>query len=90
MTVFKFGGSSVGSPERILGIAELLKEDANSGACRAVICSAFQGVTDQLILMAQEAASPDEHYLERLRELEQRHLDAIRELIPPSGQSPVM
>lgn len=90
MTVFKFGGSSVGSPERILRIAELVKKDANSGVCRAVVFSAFQGVTDQLILMAQEAASPDERYLERLRELEQRHLDAIRALIPPSGQSPVM
>ncbi|TVQ15279.1 MAG: bifunctional aspartate kinase/homoserine dehydrogenase I [Balneolaceae bacterium] len=90
MTVFKFGGSSVGSPERILRIAELVKEDASSGRCRAVICSAFQGVTDQLILMAREAAAPDERYLERLRELEKRHLDAIRALIPPSGQSPVM
>jgi bifunctional aspartokinase / homoserine dehydrogenase 1 len=90
MTVYKFGGSSVGSPERILRIAELVKKEANSGHCRAVICSAFQGITDQLILTAREAATPDERYLERLKEIEQRHLDAIRSLIPPSAQSPVM
>jgi len=90
MKVYKFGGSSVGNPQRIKGILELLIARTEKDQCRAVVFSAFQGVTDQLIEMAQLAAAGHSDYTDLLKNLEDRHLTAVRELIDIHHQSNTM
>ena len=57
MKVLKFGGSSVGTPERISGVIDILKEYQAEGKKYAVVFSAFQGVTDSLILISNKAVA---------------------------------
>ena len=83
MIIYKFGGSSVGTPDRIKGIIELLRVNP----VRAVVFSAFSGITDQLISTAKRAAAGIPEYTEDLAHIERRHLDAIRELVNVHQQS---
>lgn len=83
MIIYKFGGSSVGTPDRIKGIIDLLRDNP----VRAVVFSAFSGVTDQLISTARRAAAGIPEYVEEVRQLERRHLDAVRELVAVHQQS---
>ena len=54
LVVHKYGGTSVGSAERIRAVAQRLIETQKEG-CRVVaIVSAMAGVTDQLIKLAKE------------------------------------
>ena len=87
MKVFKFGGSSVGTPERIDEIASWFHQAVDKEQCRAVIFSAFQGVTDQLISMAEKAGKGDDTYTNDLGRLEERHIEAVRNLLSTSEQS---
>jgi aspartate kinase len=61
LVVQKFGGTSVGSPERIRGVAERVAETARAGHQVAVIVSAMAGETDALIRLARDVAgeAPD-------------------------------
>lgn len=76
MKVLKFGGTSVGTPERIKEIIEILKGYKNI----AVIVSAFSGITDKLIETAKEAEKGNRSYKNDLKEIENRHLEAIKKL----------
>ncbi len=87
MKVFKFGGSSVGTPERIQEIASWFHQAVEKEHCRAVVFSAFQGVTDQLISMAERAGKGDDTYTNDLGRLEERHIDAVRKLLSTTEQS---
>ena len=56
LIVQKYGGTSVGSPERIKNVAQRLIETQREG-CRVVaVISAMGGVTDNLIKLAKEAS----------------------------------
>jgi aspartate kinase len=56
LIVQKYGGTSVGSPERIKNVAQRLIETQREG-CRVVaVISAMAGVTDNLIKLAKEAS----------------------------------
>ncbi len=79
MIVHKFGGTSVGSAERIAGVADILIE--NSGPKVAVV-SAMSGVTDQLIAGARAAAEgQDGTYREIKAALLARHLQTAEDLL---------
>lgn len=82
MKVLKFGGSSVGSPDRILGIVDILKKYYASNDHFTVVFSAFSGVTDSLLEMGKLAANGDDHYAELFNGFTKRHQDAINSLIP--------
>ncbi|NJC27539.1 bifunctional aspartate kinase/homoserine dehydrogenase I [Neolewinella antarctica] len=82
MKVLKFGGSSVGKPERIRGIVSILKNYYASGDHFTVVFSAFGGVTDSLIEMSSLAAAGDDRYGEAFQAFAKRHQDAISELLP--------
>jgi aspartate kinase len=56
LIVMKFGGTSVGSVERIAQAAELAVTNAKQGHQVVVVTSAMSGVTNQLISAAQSAA----------------------------------
>lgn len=87
MKVFKFGGSSVGTPERIDEMATWFHAAVEKEQCRAVVFSAFQGVTDQLISMAERAGNGDDSYTVDLGRLEERHIEAVRKLLSTTEQS---
>ncbi|TAH18766.1 MAG: bifunctional aspartate kinase/homoserine dehydrogenase I [Cytophagales bacterium] len=87
MKVLKFGGSSVQTPERVRNVIEIVKADKQA---RVVVCSAFGGVTDQLIGMATLAEQGDSSYKNLFKEIEKRHIDAAKELIEVKRQSSVV
>jgi aspartate kinase len=67
LIVQKYGGTSVGSPERIRNVARRLLETQREG-CRVVaVISAMGGVTDNLIKLARETSpQPTERELDTL------------------------
>src|SRR5436305_1360885 len=67
LIVQKYGGTSVGSPERIRNVAKRLIETQREG-CRVVaVVSAMAGVTDNLLRLARETSSrPSERELDVL------------------------
>ncbi|MBX2928933.1 MAG: bifunctional aspartate kinase/homoserine dehydrogenase I [Saprospiraceae bacterium] len=81
MKVLKFGGSSVGTPERIRGLVEILKRYYLQGEKFAVVFSAFSGVTDSLLQMGAKAAEGDASYLDLFEAMRARHLEAAQELL---------
>jgi aspartokinase/homoserine dehydrogenase 1 len=74
----KFGGSSMGSAERIRHVADVLC--AREGERQVVVVSAMQGVTDALIGLLHQASSGDGAWAEHARALASRHESAAREL----------
>ncbi len=53
LIVQKFGGTSVGSVERILNVAECVKEETERGNHVVVVVSAMGKSTDQLVKSGQ-------------------------------------
>ncbi len=82
MKVLKFGGSSVGKPERILGLVQILKNYYAAGDHFTVVFSAFGGVTDSLIEMSKLAEVGDDRYGEIFQAFTERHQQAIEALLP--------
>ncbi len=67
LIVQKYGGSSVGNPERIRRVAERVIATQRGGDRVVVVVSAMSGVTDSLINLAREvSASPTERELDVL------------------------
>lgn len=67
LIVQKYGGSSVGNPERIRKVAERLLETQREGARVVAVVSAMAGVTDNLIKLARETSpQPAERELDLL------------------------
>lgn len=89
MQILKFGGSSLASPERIKLVSKTIQEHLNDDSVITVV-SAFGGVTNDLLLMAELAAKEDLSYKEILEKNEKRHLEAVRELIPVTAQSAIL
>jgi aspartokinase/homoserine dehydrogenase 1 len=90
MKVLKFGGSSVGSPERIQQIVDILKDYYSQGEKFTAVFSAFGGVTDSLIKMSNLAAQGDESYVDLFEVFSQRHLEAARQLLNQDYQHQVI
>lgn len=83
MKVMKFGGTSVGSVKSILNVKQIVE------ACDEqviVVVSALGGITDQLISTARMAASGDRGYETCFRQILDRHIDMIEQVIP-DGES---
>jgi aspartate kinase len=57
LIVQKYGGTSVGNPERIMNVACRLLETQRAGNSVAAVVSAMSGVTDSLIKLAREVSS---------------------------------
>ncbi|TKK67164.1 bifunctional aspartate kinase/homoserine dehydrogenase I [Ilyomonas limi] len=84
MKVLKFGGSSVAKAANIQKVVNIVKRGNEP---QIVVVSALGGVTDMLIKAGMLAENGDELYKEVLHELEIKHLDAARELLPVTNQS---
>ena len=90
MKVLKFGGSSVGTPQRIQGLIDILKDYYKNGVRFAVVFSAFGGVTDSLIGMSRLAAKGDEGYQKKFDAFSERHRSVVEELIASPMQEQVL
>lgn len=67
LIVQKYGGTSVGSLDRIRNVSKRMKEERDKGNQVVAVISAMGGVTDQLIGMAQELSKdPAERELDVL------------------------
>jgi aspartate kinase len=81
--VMKFGGTSVGSAERIAQAATLIAE--RRGRRPLVVVSAMAGVTDRLIRGARLALARDPAAEGVVSELGRRHESAAASLLPEGG-----
>ncbi|MCF6141945.1 bifunctional aspartate kinase/homoserine dehydrogenase I [Flavobacterium sp. K77] len=89
MKVLKFGGTSVANAQNIKLVLEII-EESRSGEHLVVVVSAFSKVTDLLQLASQKAAQGDDRFKELVAEIETKHLEALKALIPVSEQSALL
>ncbi|MBT3275869.1 MAG: aspartate kinase [Spirochaetales bacterium] len=80
MKIMKFGGSSVRDAERIQAACAIAVEESKNAQVVTVF-SAMKGVTDLLILAAEEAEAADLTYRSRFTEIEKKHLDTAAVLL---------
>ena len=85
MQVLKFGGTSVANAANITKVIAIVTEAARHDTV-VVVLSALGGITDALIEAGQLAAAGQEAYKDRLLLIEQRHMEAVKELIPVAHQ----
>jgi len=80
MVVMKFGGTSVQDASAIERVAEIVR--SRSERHPVVVVSAFAKVTDQLVLMGQQAVAGDsEAALQLLGMLKKRHFETAEQLL---------
>ncbi|MFU8812574.1 MAG: bifunctional aspartate kinase/homoserine dehydrogenase I [Balneolaceae bacterium] len=89
MQVLKFGGSSVGTPESIQQVYEIVLNALEKGRA-VVVVSAIKGVTDQLNRICDTWNHPGFDAAAELETLEKRHLTLVRNLLPAQAQSDVI
>lgn len=89
MKVLKFGGTSVANAQNIKLVLEII-EESRSGKRLVVVVSAFSKVTDLLQFASQKAAQGDDRFKEIVAEIETKHLEALKALIPVSEQSALL
>ncbi|MGB8319618.1 MAG: bifunctional aspartate kinase/homoserine dehydrogenase I [Ignavibacteriaceae bacterium] len=90
MKILKFGGSSVGSSEKIKNVIEIINSIIKKKNKISVVFSAFQGVTDELIRISKLASTGNNKYQELFKNLEHRHLSTTKELISVKKQSNIL
>jgi aspartokinase/homoserine dehydrogenase 1 len=84
LLIMKFGGTSVGSAERMRTAATITAEQARRRPA-VVVVSAMSKITDLLIDSMRHAEAGDRTGLEAgIRALEQRHVETCQELLPES------
>ncbi len=89
MKVLKFGGSSVATADNINLVVSIIKETISNDKV-VIVVSAMGGITDMLIQCGTLASITDEYYKTKLQEIEQRHLETVKLLIPVSQQSSIL
>ncbi len=87
MKVLKFGGSSVGTPEAVLQVKQIVDRLDTSAV---VVVSALGGVTDRLISLSAQAVDPAADYLTALDELHARHDNLVRSVLPTDRQEEIL
>jgi len=87
MKVLKFGGTSIGSPERIRGVKKII--ESQSCPCLIVV-SAFQGITDDLKLLSELASNRDDEYEILLEKVILKHIEFTKQLIIKAKQDSVI
>lgn len=88
MKVLKFGGTSVANSNNIKQVTRIISEQTSSK--KAVVVSALGGVTDLLLDALELASHGDLSYEATLNQIEQRHLNTVKELFPINEQSALL
>lgn len=86
MKVLKFGGTSVANARNIILAENIIKKEALQSKVMVVV-SALHSVTDKLIKAAEYASAKNENYIPIIKDLEENHLQLVKELIPVLEQS---
>jgi aspartokinase/homoserine dehydrogenase 1 len=90
LLVMKFGGTSMGSAERIR-VAARLSAEQHAVRPVVIVVSAMAGVTDLLLDSLRKAEAGDQADLDaNLQKLRARHVDVCRDLLPPGRQQTVL
>ncbi len=80
----KFGGTSVGSPEAISGVVNIIRSEMANGSRLIVVVSAMSGVTDALIGSVKDAAVGNKWgYRSTSQKIRDRHYEVINLLTAP-------
>jgi len=87
MKVLKFGGTSLGSPERIRVVKKII--ESQSSPC-VIVVSAFQGTTDELRNICELAFVRNDEYKALLEKIVLRHSEYIKQLIIKKKQEVVL
>jgi len=87
MVILKFGGTSVGTGERIEKVALILKQRFGKTGKAVVVLSALGGVTDELIKMSKAASRGDNNYKNLFNHIEEKHIGIVKSLIPVKHQT---
>ena len=82
MKILKFGGSSVGTPESILRVKEIVSSRQEPSI---VVVSALGGVTDQLIRASKLAAAGDAAFRDEVAQLRARHRAVCEAVVPAAA-----
>ena len=81
-TVMKFGGTSVATGENIRRVATLVANSVKQGGSVIVVVSAFDGTTDELSEVAEQAQRGNEAYIRKFKQkLFERHSAAAMKAI---------
>jgi aspartokinase/homoserine dehydrogenase 1 len=86
MQVLKFGGTSVANAANIQKVVEIVRQVIQKEPV-IIVVSALGGITDQLLQTGELASQANDSYKDLLKEMEDRHLEAVRELLPIQQQS---
>jgi len=79
MKVMKFGGTSVGKPQRMKEVAQLITTDAEP---KIVVLSALSGTTNALVEISNELAAGDRYAAqEKINALEAQYQQFVNELL---------
>lgn len=89
MRVLKFGGTSVANSENIQKVVEIVQQSVLKHKSFVVV-SALSGITDLLIESANLASIQDDLYKKRLKTIEDKHIQTVKELIPLLNQSSIL
>src|SRR6478735_12011683 len=89
MKVMKFGGTSVGTADNIKRVVGIIRSAAAEGQC-AVVLSAMQGTTDELIKAGRIAERGDDGYIEIISNIGERHTQTIAGLFPEEPRSRIL
>src|SRR5690606_31735653 len=76
MIIYKFGGTSVGTPERLMTVADLVTRDSQP---KLVVLSAGSGMTDKLIRLSQSDPADGASLL---REMSDQYDRFLLDLLP--------
>lgn len=76
----------MGTAESISSVVSIVKQRAEKGSL-AVVVSAMKGVTDQLVATCDRMESSEFDYRETLQNLERKHFDIARKMLPAQEQS---
>ncbi|MCX2485366.1 bifunctional aspartate kinase/homoserine dehydrogenase I [Pedobacter sp. MR2016-24] len=87
MKILKFGGTSVGSAASISTLIDVIRQSGQDDY-PVVVLSAMHGVTNLLQSMAEKAQVAGD-YATELKEIENKHFEAVKTLLPASAQNPV-
>jgi len=90
MIVLKFGGSSVGTPESMHRVLEIVRKSFQKNNKVIVVLSALKGITNQLLEAASQANQGNETYLSTIEKITARHIGFVRETIQIQHQSSLL
>jgi len=87
MKVLKFGGSSVGSSDKILNVKKIIESQSDQVV---VVVSAMQGITDKLEELCNLAADNNKNFFKTYNTIEVKHYELVNSLFKDPAKKEVL